>query len=145
MSKFREPVIGFSVLPTIPVLWIGGVIAFDGFWNAMSGDYVQLMQLLMWLFGAFGTIGLVMASLESTYVNRTRRVIAVFLIACGVVAIILSAHYASNSVEIMNSGIKTNKTDYAILYVCIFIWILLLCPLFSGVRAVKKCLASGSM
>ena len=143
MNLFRAPMIGFSVLPAIPVLWLGAVIALEGFWHAVLGDQQQLLQLLIWLLGVCGAIGLIMASLEKTYASRTRRVTTICLLACGLLAFMLCVYHVSASLayqgHIEHAHSATTRADDAAFYAYIVLCGWLLWPLFSAIQGIKKC------
>jgi len=145
MIFFREPMIGFSVIPTIPILWVGTVIAFEGFGGMLKGDPIQIMQFLVWSFGFCGSVGLVMASLEKTYHSRQRQQVAVSLVVCGFLAVVLSIYYAYYELGhryhpdyglIEDDRSSTDKVSFML----VIVWLLLLWPFMSGMVAIGKIL-----
>jgi glucan phosphoethanolaminetransferase (alkaline phosphatase superfamily) len=147
MGTFREPMIALSILPSIPVLWVGAVVALDGFWSAVGGNHVQLVELFVWVLGVLGVLGLILASLETTYARSVRRLAATCFLVCGVVAVLFSIYYVLGSREsheqMMRRGTNTNTVSDTALYLFVLVWLLLLWPFFSGVQAIKKLLARG--
>ena len=63
MKIFRNPMVGLSVIPVIPILLVGAFIMF----SVIGNEKEFKVFLSIWLFGLAGSIGLIMASFESTY------------------------------------------------------------------------------
>jgi len=145
MNTFRDPMVGLSVIPTIPILLVGAFLVFTTYGNEKQFQVLSSM----WFLGVAGSVGLILASLENTYRELRIRILAAGLILCGFFAVVISFYYALNLPQYsshprMGSGGEDIAQD-RIIYWFFFIWLLLVWPFFTGVIAIRHCLGRPSI
>jgi len=139
MRRIRYPMIGLSALPTIPVLFCGAFLVLT---RAASDNALPYLAV-MWVWALCGAIGLVLASMESTYRISMQRVITFLLLVCGVFSMLLSIYYAFNLEKfsyhpIYGNGVK-DVANEKMIYAFFLAWLILIWPLLSGVIAIRLC------
>lgn len=145
MKIFRNPMVGLSVIPVMPILFVGAFIMF----SVIGNEKEFKVFLSIWLFGLAGSIGLIMASFESTYSALKNRMLTICLVLCGFIAIFTSCYYAINLQEYSyhpSHGVGVDDLAHdKIIYGFFIIWLLLVWPFFSGIIAIRHCLTRPSI
>ena len=85
----KNPLIGLSIIPALPIVLFSAGFVFSG--KGPKGEMWFLLCAATFL-GLCGLYGLIMASIRKTYFHTKLKLRAIFLIACGYIAVALGVY-----------------------------------------------------